>query len=84
MKSSILSPGVTFRLLFVLFFFTIFLKIRVIYYLKNYMNCFGEDAQNPSLSSLPSDCPTYLGLLYTLHTVKSPELNRKLGENRET
>lgn len=27
------------------------LKIRVIFYLKNYMNCFGEDAQKPSFLS---------------------------------
>lgn len=50
MKSSILSPGVALELLFIFFFYRL-LKIRVIYYLKNYMNCFGEDAQKPSFLS---------------------------------
>lgn len=69
LMKSILFPGIAFGLLFICFFFYHPLKIRVIYYLKIDMSCFGEDAQKPSISSLPSDCPTYLGLLHTLHTV---------------
>ena len=60
-----MSPGPVFYLL-LYSFFIIILKIGVIYYLKNFQKHVGAVAQKLTLSPLPSDCPTYSGLLHTL------------------